>query len=308
MNNIQHQLAVKQALQSRFKGQGTIDSKVKPLYPMSPEREAVRIANAYMKLVHQSIKKHLPNILAAYKRGLEAGTRHDDDLDFQQEVRQEILRIHEELEQALAKYGVQKFLETVANMGMTVSTREWKRIVRQTFGIDLMNDYYSGEFYAEILRKWVDEHVQKISTIPNQALDDMRDVIYEGYRNGKTIRDITKDIQESYNVSKSKAKMLARDQIASLNAAITKHQQTDAGVSRYVWSTSGDSRVRDCHKALDGKVFSWDDPPEMWYDTKGRGRVYTGRRCHPGEDYCCRCVAIPKFDIDTLDIPMAETE
>ena len=78
--------------------------------------------------------------------------------------------------------------------------------------------------------------------------------------------------------------------------------QTEQSLSR--WKTVHDSRVRDCHQSFDGKIFSWDDPPEIWYKTKTRGIVHTGRRCHPGEDYCCRCAAIPVFDINTINVPM----
>lgn len=137
----------------------------------------------------------------------------------------------------------------------------------------------------------------KIKSIPQSSLDEMREIILIGYRNGRSIRDIQREIQEAYNVTKSKARALARDQVASLNSQISQAHQRDAGVTEYVWSTSHDSRVRPCHDALDGKTFSWDDPPEMWYETKSRGIVYTGRRCHPGEDHLCRCVAIPKPEL-----------
>ena len=155
---------------------------------------------------------------------------------------------------------------------------------------------------------WVDSNVEKIKTIPTESLGSMRQIILDGYKQGRTIRDISKDIQEEYNVSKHRAQMFARDQVATLNAQITKMQQQDAGCKRYRWSTSHDARVRDCHRALDGKIFNWNDPPEMWYETKKSGRVYTGRRCNPGEDYACRCVAIPVFDLDTINVPMKGQE
>ena len=92
--------------------------------------------------------------------------------------------------------------------------------------------------------------------------------------------------------------MLARDQIAKLNGDITQQQQQDAGVVEYVWSTSGDSRVRPSHAALNHKRFRWDDPPVV--DEK------TGRRCHPGKDYQCRCCALPVFNIKTVDLPVTK--
>jgi SPP1 gp7 family putative phage head morphogenesis protein len=57
------------------------------------------------------------------------------------------------------------------------------------------------------------------------------------------------------------------------------------GVKKYIWSTANDIRVRDRHRSLNNKVFSYDDPPVV--DKK------SGRRANPGEDYNCRCVAIP---------------
>jgi SPP1 gp7 family putative phage head morphogenesis protein len=96
--------------------------------------------------------------------------------------------------------------------------------------------------------------------------------------------------------------MIARDQTAKLNGRITQKQHRDAGVTRYKWSTSGDERVRECHGSFDGKIYSYDSPPEIWYSTK-KGIVYTGRHCNPMEDYQCRCCAIPVFDIDETDLP-----
>lgn len=46
----------------------------------------------------------------------------------------------------------------------------------------------------------------------------------------------------------------------------------------YVWRTRRDARVRPSHRMNDGRIFSRSNPPD------------TG---HPGEDYNCRCEAVP---------------
>lgn len=147
------------------------------------------------------------------------------------------------------------------------------------------------------MKKWVENNVGLIKTIPKESLEKMRGIVLDGYLNGKTTTSIVKEIQRAYSVDRRHAQLLARNQIAKLNGLITQKQQEDAGVEEYTWSTSGDNRVRPSHVRLNGKRFRWDDPPVV--DEK------TGRRCHPGGDYECRCVALPVFNRNTVDLPMA---
>ena len=305
MNNIQLQEASKKAAKPKFHGHPTLKSRAIPKYPDTAEREFQRITNAYVKMLHSELKDRLPELMNEYKRERHGDSRYDDARDLERAVRKMFQEIAAALEQKLEKFNLLDRIFSIANMTKNTSLREWKRVVHKTFGIDLLSDYYNGSFYEEYLNRWVSENVLKIKSIPQTALDEMREIILDGYRNGRSIKNIQRDIQDSYNVTKHKARMLARDQVATLNSQIAQAQQRDAGVTEYEWSTSHDERVRPCHAELDGKTCSWDDPPEMWYETKSRGTVYTGRRCHPGEDYLCRCVAIPKFNFETISFPMA---
>lgn len=307
MNNTKHQQMVKQAVKGRFYGQQHLNGKTTPMYPDSAEREFKRVTNGYIRLLNQTLQENLPELMEAYKLHQHGDSRFDDIRSLEEKVRTVFQKIARELEQKLARYGLDDLVRKISRMTRNTTLREWKREVKTTLGIDLFSDYYSADFYEQALRRWVDENVLKIKSIPTETMGEMQKIIMDGYRHGASITQITKDIQDQYKLSRRRAQLLARDQVASLNAQITKMQQEDAGCKKYRWSDSRDSRVRDCHHALNGKVFSWDDPPEMWYDTKSRGRVYTGRRCHPGEDFCCRCVAIPVFDIDTVDVPMNDT-
>ena len=303
MNNIQHQEMVKRAVRGKFRGSQPLKCKTVPQYPKTAEREFRRITGSYMKLLNEELKKKLPAMMAEYQKERHGDSRFDDSQDLDAKLRLLLQDVATALEKRIAEYGLDQKVEQIAKMAKNVSIREWKRAVKDTLGIDLLDDYYKGEFFEEAIRRWIAENVLLIKSIPSETLGNMREIILGSYLKGNSIRDIQKAIQETYNVSKRKAQLLARDQVATLNAQLMKAQQTDAGCKKYRWSDSRDGRVRDCHKALNGKVFSWDNPPEMWYETK-QGRVYTGRRCHPGEDYCCRCVAIPVFDPESIDVPM----
>lgn len=104
---------------------------------------------------------------------------------------------------------------------------------------------------------------------------------------GFRYESMIKTIRDSYGVSQNKAKFLARQETSLL---MTKYKQTryqDAGVNSYKWRCvvgSPNHPVRPMHKALDGKVFSWQNPPIV---------SEKGERKNPGQDYGCRCVAIP---------------
>ena len=62
-----------------------------------------------------------------------------------------------------------------------------------------------------------------------------------------------------------------------------QERQREIGVKRYTWRTKRDPRVRPGHARLDDTVQRWSKKPY----------VGSGRYAHPGEDYNCRCIAIP---------------
>lgn len=121
-----------------------------------------------------------------------------------------------------------------------------------------------------------------IKSLPTTYITQLRPLVLDGIQHGIRFEVLQKEILAKNNVTESRAKLIARDQIAKLNSSITEARQTQLGITKYEWQTSGDERVRTSHEANDGKVFSWDNPPA------------TG---HPGQDFQCRCVAIPVFDL-----------
>lgn len=304
MDNLRHQAMVKNAVKKQFHGRKSIGSKSAPLYPYSAEREYQRIVGAYVKCLNSELKKALPSLMKMYGRTLQDRSRFDDSANLRRETEEEFQKISARLEKQLSKFELDKLIEKVGKSTKNAAYREWKRIIKITLGINLMDDYYNGEFYALMLKQWADENVRRIKTIPYDTIGELESLIFDSYTNGVPVRKLQEAIQARYNIAKQHARAIARDQIASLNACVTKAQQTDAGVKKYRWSTSNDQRVRECHKELNGKVFSWDNPPEMWYRSKLRGKVMVGRSCHPGEDIGCRCVAIPIFDFETIDVPI----
>jgi SPP1 gp7 family putative phage head morphogenesis protein len=178
-------------------------------------------------------------------------------------------------------------VEQAAKSTQQANAREFKRV----FG-------FPPKVTPQI-RGFVQQNVGLVKSVQSDLLSDVAKVVTESFEKGSRVEVLKKRVQERFGVSESKASLIARDQVLKLNANITKQRMQDAGVARYKWSTARDERVRGNpggkypdtpgnHWRLEGKVFSWDDPPIVDEDTS--------RRAHPGEDYQCRCVAIPVFD------------
>lgn len=121
-------------------------------------------------------------------------------------------------------------------------------------------------------------NAELIKTMPAQFVEKVKGIVLNGATQGRRYEDIARDLQKQIDISENRARFIARDQMASLNAAITEAKQTALGITEYEWVTAGDERVRAEHVAQNGRVFRWNDPP-------GTG--------HPGEDFNCRCIARP---------------
>ena len=127
--------------------------------------------------------------------------------------------------------------------------------------------------------KFVERNLTYIQDMVEQQATRLQDILIENI--GVRHEDIAAKIQEATGVAESRADLIARDQVLKLNAGIARNRQTSAGITRYVWTTSGDERVREEHAALEGQIFSWDSPPPPG---------------HPGEDIQCRCIAYPLIE------------
>lgn len=287
-----------------------IPSKYHAKYPANAERDYVRLTNVIMKALKEVLEENAGRL----KTAIGDGTRFDSAKDNEKQRKAmrmtafsrtaqnlEVLfnQMKKELNTKLGFYDVAKTLVAISQRTQKLSISEFKIACKKTIGLDLMDDYFMGELYEEYMRRWVSDNVELIKTVPFNALDDMKQMVFKSYIDGKTTTSIIKQIQERYQMNKRHARFIARDQISKLNGEITKQQQKQAGVSSYVWDDSGDSRVRKRHRALNGHTFSWDNSNPARNE---KGQVIT-----PGSDYQCRCVALPVFDLESLPVQAIKT-
>lgn len=158
--------------------------------------------------------------------------------------------------------------------------------VRQSLHINIGGILSNSFELNSAMQRALTENINLIVSIPEQYLERVRDIVEENMREGFRWESLVDEIEQAGETTKTRAKIIARDQTSKMNGAFNQARQQSLGIERYEWQTSGDERVRDTHEANDGKIFQWDDPP-----------AETG---HPGEDILCRCTAIPIVDLDDI--------
>jgi SPP1 gp7 family putative phage head morphogenesis protein len=193
-------------------------------------------------------------------------------------IKRKLDDIQHRLDERLAEYDVDPYgaLEKI-EVGFKKSAQALE--VQPT--LDSVRAAQMARDYNKSLKLPIKKFAQDSINTLREAVDDNA---MEGYRFDR-LKDM---IKQRYGVTASKAKFLARQETSLFMSKYRQQRFDQAGVKTYRWSTAHDERVRSDHKHLNGRVFSYDNPPIT--DTA------TGARNNPGEDFNCRCLDIPLLD------------
>lgn len=203
------------------------------------------------------------------------------DSDFDVFNTEQLLSVIKKLSEKDRSNEIESLANEFVSRGNVQNQREVGENLKRQTGIDLQAFLNQNTAVLNKMSVMTTANVQLIKSIEQQYLDKVQTIITQGAISGKLNRDLAKEIRDLGGVTENRAKFIARDQSSKINAALTQARHEELGIKKYRWSTSGDERVRDSHAENDGKIFSYDDPPE------------TG---HPGHDINCRCVQIPVLD------------
>lgn len=146
----------------------------------------------------------------------------------------------------------------------------------------------SDEDRIKIAKEWQENMDLWIKNFAESEIKDLRQKIQQNSFAGGRYQDLVKSIERSYNVTSNKAKFLARQETALLMAKFKETKYLKSGVYEYKWGCvkgTPSHPVRPDHRRLENQIFRWDNPPIT--NTK------TNARNNPGQDYNCRCFAIP---------------
>ena len=190
---------------------------------------------------------------------------------------------------ALVRYGdaLSPWAEAVANRMVTevaaADRQSWRR-ASKIIGRQLAKEIETAPT-GLVMRDSLQRQVGLIKSLPVEAAQRIHTLTTEGLIQGRRTSAIIDDIMRSGEVARSRAELIATTEVSRTASELTKARAEHVGSVQYIWRTIGDGSVRHDHRILNGRVFSWDDPPIA--DQR------TGARAHPGCTYRCRCYPEP---------------
>lgn len=226
-------------------------------------------------LTKERILAPLPTIIAAIKAGRPSADSRQDYSEYIESLMSN-LRV-----QFYRKYSDEEIEAMARRQAQKVEAFNQAQLSRQMTTILGVNPFVSEPWLVDEIKAFTKVNVSYITSIPQQYFEKVEQSIIRNVQAGRLTEHIAEDIKWIYQVSTSRAALIARDQTSKFNSSLTQLRQTNVGVKEYTWSTSLDERVRLEHAKREGKTFSWNAPPDDG---------------HPGEAVNCRCVALPVFD------------
>lgn len=176
----------------------------------------------------------------------------------------------------LARQSVRGANLQVADLGVGAPFKVEAEDVRR-FGLAGTRASRVAEFRARQIRSEA-VGVLRARAEPPRMFDPERDV-------GES-PDLFGRVQKTVETRSEQAGRGAENEAHEAEADTVQARHERLGIKRYKWISSRDERTRRRHRELDGRIFSWDDPPEA-----DEGQFY-----HPGERNRCRCTPSPLVD------------
>lgn len=254
----------------------------RPIRPDAIEREYVTalrtLADQLAEVYRRALLPRIPQLV----READAAHRADAYTDTLDEILAQILlAIGNVTGAATYKNTARAIFDRVNNLAKTQVDEQVKVIA----GIPIASVLPGG---AEREAAFVSQNVSLIKSIGVQQHEQVSALMRDGLSRGLRPEALADDIQERFGVTQSRAEFIARDQVLKTYGQVTEERHKSLGITKFIWRTSGDERVRGRpggkypkakhdHWALEGRTFEYGKAP------------FGG----PGRDYQCRCTAEP---------------
>ena len=233
-----------------------------------------RLEAAYLEYVDREL---IPALQAAGAR--KPGERRDEIDD--RGVRAALAAIERE---AVARLEREPVESTARRLATAVNQHDRDETSKQLLHALGFNLSAQEPWLEPKLQGWIQKNVSLIKSIPVKSHGQIAELTERCIRGEMDTGQLRDAIQERFRVARSRANLIATDQVLKLNADIDTERQRSFGVEKQMWVTRQDRRVRHRHRRAHRVIYPIDKPPAVGE---------SGRRVRPGEEVQCRCKAVP---------------
>ena len=186
-------------------------------------------------------------------------------------------------------------LEMVDNANKTSFGNVKSSIQQLTDTISLSPDHIPQNI-RDIMSASVTNNVGLIKSIQSQYHTQIQSAVMRSILEGRGLHELLPEIQKLGQTSAKRAKLIARDQTRKAYNALSYARMKNLNVREFEWRHShGDKEPRPLHLAMNGKIYSFDDPPVIQYAEGGKPEI----RGLPGDLINCTCFAVPVIKFQT---------
>ena len=182
----------------------------------------------------------------------------------------------------LRQFSDDRIERMVEDMTTTINSRNQALLyeaIEKEIGIS-SKDLISTEGLTPSINALILETQQWVKKLRDDTLEYFTNTTLRGMAEGKSMAEIRTGLNAETKKRKLNAEMVARTQIGTFNSLSTKIRAQNLGITKAIWVSSRDERVRASHAQRDGKEF---DLSEGLYSS------LDGKTLLPALDYRCRC-------------------
>jgi SPP1 gp7 family putative phage head morphogenesis protein len=245
---------------------------------VAPSTMATNLYQSSYRPIIEAWSALIPTIMAEYERTLSAMTtdspadigalfnRHEGDL----------LRLVLTLKLRLAEWGfrVERF-----------QRNRWVANVKAGTGVDISMMIGAGDVRTT-LGASIEANVGLVKSVSEQTRQRISNEVFQGLRQRRPARETAKALSEAVGMSRKRALRIASDQNTKITSALNEERAMQAGIEGYAWVASGKVHYREEHRARDGKIYRYDEPPADG---------------SPGTAINCGCTSRARLSLDPED-------
>lgn len=238
--------------------------------PMGIARDYARLLIALVRWTRRETQPIFDKIATIV--GEARGVRLDAD---SKTLKDAIELLRKKMETAFEQTKLEGVASRIVDKVSGFNREQISKQARAALGVDV---FTNDEKLRQRAETFVKRNVELITDLPKKVVGDVEKTIQKFVTTGKTHKALAAELEERFDMAEGRAARIARDQTLTLYGQINADRQQELGVTRFIWRTMNDERVRDEHRELEGQVFSYDDLPDEGL---------------PGQPINCRCHAEP---------------